>query len=309
MRVATVLLACAVLAPQEPPVFRVASDLVTVDTLVLRGRRPVPHLTADDFELFDNGVPQDISVIDVPGGTHVIAVVDTSASVDGDVLRYLTQALKALLTALTAEDRVSIVTFGDSVQVLARAEKPGLDVQASIERMTAAGGTALHDAIVVGAALATADERPALLIVFTDGSDTVSATSASQVLGLLRASNVVAFTVGANLQELRYAIAIGLRRPRPYFERSTWILADMTDATLMLHRVAEATGGAFVHVGHVAEITRTLNEALVRHRSRYVLSYAPTGVGIDDGWHTIQVRLRNQRGTVHAREGYYASGR
>jgi VWFA-related protein len=314
MRAAASLLLGAMLiaaAPegQQPPLFRVAADLVTVDTLVLRGRTPVPNLTAADFALLDNGVPQDIAVADVPGGTHVIAVVDTSASVEGDILRHLTQALTRVFSALTADDRVSVVTFGDTVRIVASAETPGSHLEEVVSRMTAVGGTALHDAIVVGAGLAALDERPALLVVFTDGSDTVSATSASQVLSLLRASNVVAFTVGANLQELRYALGAALRRPRPYFERPAWILADLTDAPLLLHRVAQVTGGAYAHVGQPGEIARTLTDALARYRSRYILSYTPTGVGTDDGWHTIEVRLKSQRGTVHARDGYYAGRR
>lgn len=124
--------------------------------------------------------------LDVPGGTHVVAAVDTSASVKGDILDNLVKALGAVTSSLTEDDRLSVVTFGERLEVLAHVEQPGPSVQSVIGDMTAAGGTLLHDAVVVGAALAAADERPALLLVLSDGADTSSATSAPQVLDLLR---------------------------------------------------------------------------------------------------------------------------
>lgn len=294
-------------AAQQPPAFRTASDLVVVDTLVLRGRNPVRNLTADDFEVLDNGVRQDATVLDVPGGTHVVAAVDTSASVKGDILDNLVKALRAVTSSLTEEDRISVVTFGERLKVLAHVEQPGPSVQAVIGDMTAAGGTLLHDAVVVGAALAAADERPALLLVLSDGADTSSATSAPQVLDLLRASDVVTFTIGAGLGAAR--VAIDRRPTQPYFDRDTWIAADPADASHMLRRVAELTGGSFVSIDYAGELTRTFTDVLARYRSRYILSYTPTGVGTDDGWHTIEVRLKGKRGTVFARKGYYAGDR
>ena len=47
---------------------------------------------------------------------------------------------------------------------------------------------------------------------------------------------------------------------------------------------------------------------MARYRARYVLSYTPIGVGREDGWHRIEVRLNNQRGVVRAREGYLSVG-
>lgn len=115
------------------------------------------------------------------------------------------------------------------------------------------------------------------------------------------------FTIGAGLGAAR--VAIDRRPTQPYFDRDTWIAADPADASHMLRRVAELTGGSFVSIDYAGELTRTCTDVLTRYRSRYILSYTPTGVGTDDGWHTIEVRLKGKRGTVFARKGYYAGDR
>lgn len=298
------VLASATLVAQEPS-FRITTDMVTVDVLAFRGREPIGDLTADDFELTDNGVPQAISSVTVPGGAHVIVALDTSSSVEGQTLTRLSEALTALLDRLSGEDRVSLLAFGDRVRILLRAATPAVARTTSLAGVTAAGGTALHDALVLSSALTHADGRPALLLVFTDGADTASWTTADGTLRALRAANVVVFPVGAGLATSTPATS-ALRAPSPYLSSPTWLGADATDATRLLDRVARVTGGTFIRVGRAAALERTFTEIIERYRQRYVLSYAPTGVGRGDGWHRIEVTLKSQRGSVQAREGYVA---
>jgi hypothetical protein len=45
---------------------------------------------------------------------------------------------------------------------------------------------------------------------------------------------------------------------------------------------------------------------LTEFRSRYVIAYTPTGVPRDDGWHTVEVRLKGRRADIKAKDGYLA---
>jgi len=292
-----------ILAAQEPA-FRTSTDLVTVDVLVSRGREPVRGLTSADFALTDNGVPQTIDSIAVPGGAHVIAVLDTSASVEGETIEQLRAAVDALLDRLTAEDRVSVVTFGDRLRLATRAAPPATARAAVEQQLQPAGGTALHDALLLASTLTHADGRPAVMVAFTDGADTASWTTAPAIVRTLEATNVVVFPVGAGLAELPTSLAA--LQPSLYMSTPTWLSPEPTDAPRLLDRIARVTGGSFIRVGRPDALVRTFTEIIDRYRSRYVLSYTPTGVGRDDGWHKIEVTLKGQRATVQAREGYVA---
>jgi len=91
--------------------FRTGVDAVAVDVLVTRDGRPVTGLTADDFSVRDNDVPQRIDAVlleDVP--ITLLLVLDTSGSVGGAPLVQLRAAAEAAVEALRPDDRVGLVT-------------------------------------------------------------------------------------------------------------------------------------------------------------------------------------------------------
>src|ERR1700750_813383 len=59
------LMACLLLVaqePQGPPIFRAGTNIVRVDATVIdRHGNPVPSLTAEDFEIREDGILQTIS--------------------------------------------------------------------------------------------------------------------------------------------------------------------------------------------------------------------------------------------------------
>ena len=96
----------------QSPVFRAGADVVAVEASVRRDRRPLAGLKADDFELLDNGVPQqivDVSHEKLP--IDVTVLLDVSASVTGPALDELRRALRQLRGDLGAVDRLRLVTF------------------------------------------------------------------------------------------------------------------------------------------------------------------------------------------------------
>ncbi len=299
--VAAMLAAQSTVRAQDPqPMFRAVVDAVTIDAFVHHERQPLTGLTGHDFVVRDNGVEQAVDSIGTTDSAHVIVGLDLSGSVDGRTLDDLRAAVRALAGALTGNDRLSLFTFSDRVRLLMRAEAPGGALDSTLASMTAGGATVLHDAIVFGSALASADSRPSVFVLLTDGMDTGSWSSASLTVDAVRHTNVVIYPIGAGLPSVQIATP-----QSDTFTTRSWMMPTLGEGLRTLQRVADMTGGEFLRVNRRARFASTFAAILAQYRQRYLLTYVPTGA-ITPGWHRLDVRLRSRPGTVVAREGYMA---
>jgi hypothetical protein len=72
--------------------------------------------------------------------------------------------------------------------------------------------------------------------------------------------------------------------------------------------LAELTGGATVEIESTKDLSATFVRILEEFRHRYLVSFSPRGV-TEEGWHRLEVRVKNRRVTVKARPGYFAASR
>lgn len=286
-------------ARQEPQ-FRAVVDAVRVDAFVHRDGTPIAGLAREDFVLRDNGVVQDIQAITTADSAHVILAVDVSRSVDGRALDQLRGAVRALHAQLTARDRLSLVTFADRVRVRRRLVAPDRDIEDVLSGLEPAGSTTLHDALVVGTALARADDRPAVLLVLTDGGDTGSWNTAAATLDAIKGAHVVVYAVGAGLPNVMMSSTTS-----EYLTERVWMPPLPGDQLRFLKSVAEVSGGDVLRIDRGALRPGTFAGILAQYRQRYLLTYTPAGTPAP-GWHRLDVRLRTHTGTIVAREGYMA---
>ena len=286
---------------QEPrPQFRAVVDAVTIDAFAHHSGQPLTGLTKADFIVRDNGVEQRIDSIGATDSAHVIVGLDLSGSVDGAVLEQLRAAVRGVTRQLTDRDRLSLFTFSNRIRVLARAQAPDAALEQTLDQLHASGSTTLHDAVVVGSVLARADQRPAALLLFTDGEDTSSWNTVTRSLDILRRTDVVVYPVGAGLP------AALINPPTTaYFRHRTWVAPTPGDAVRMLQQLADLSGGEFLRVNRRANLAETFRGILAQYRQRYLITYTPSDSS-PPGWHRLDVRLRNRPGTVVAREGYVA---
>lgn len=287
-------------ARQQAPTFRAVVDVVTIDAFAHRDRQPLVGLSAADFIVRDNGVEQRIDALGTTDSAHIIIGLDLSGSVDGEILEQLRNGVRAVTRQLTSRDRVSLFTFADGLRVLARAQEPHAGLDLALVQMKAGGSTTLNDAVVLGSTLARTDERPAVLLLFTDGEDTGSWATGSRALDVLRRTDVVVYPIGAGLAD-----ALTGPLAAPYFEHPTWIAPTASDSLRMLQALADTSGGEFLRVRRDARLAETFAGILARYRTRYLLSFTPASAG-DGRWHRLEVRLRTRPGAVVAREGYMA---
>jgi VWFA-related protein len=274
---AALVIAAGIAALNGEQKFTSRVDSVRLDALVLRDGAPLLGLTADDFEVRDNGAPQKVTILAAGAlPLDVILTLDVSSSLAPERLAALRRATQALLAALQPVDRAALATF--SHRVLRHQELTGrFDlVRQALDGVEPAGATSLVDAMYTALSLVEPANRRSLLIVFSDGIDTTSWLRPEAVVGAAQRSEVVVYAVSTS-------------GPRLTPE--------------LLHDVTEATGGKVFEVD-----SKTLAQAFVKildeFRHRYLLSYSlPTAPS--PGWHRIEVRVKRRGASVKSRSGYH----
>ncbi len=290
-------LAGAVLPPQ-PQTFRVTVDAVRVDVLVTDGRRPVGGLTAEDFELRDNGVPQRIesaSLEEVP--LSVMFALDVSGSVRGEPLMHLKEAAEAAIAALRPSDRAALLTFSEELRLAADWTSDRATLGARLADVSARGGTAINDAAY--AALTLRDEAPrrALALIFSDGDDTASWLPTAAVLDAARRTDVVVYGVGLRRPALPQGFRLDGRSRMPLGSPKA------LEGRPLLSSLSEDTGGQMFYADGTRDLRATFIRIVDEFKSRYLLSYSPRNVA-SGGWHAIDVSVKGRKLTVKARRGY-----
>jgi Ca-activated chloride channel family protein len=104
---------------QEPLTLRVDVSLVTLDVEVTDANdRSVTTLTRDDFQIYEDGVLQDVRSFDaVETPYNVLLIFDCSASTEPH-WPFLIQAMNTFTRTLRPQDRIAIAQFGGDFRIL-----------------------------------------------------------------------------------------------------------------------------------------------------------------------------------------------
>ena len=335
------------LAGQNPPDefrFRSGVDLVNVTaTVVDRNGRFVPGLKREDFIVYEENQLQDVTHFSnerVPVSLGL--VLDTSGSMVGEKLASALDAVDRFLTKLLSpEDEIFLYTFNNQPDLLHDWTTDRQRLTRSIRRINASGGTAMLDALAEAVPLAqTGQHRKRAVVLISDGNDTDSQTSLSEVKQMIRESEVMVYAIGIdgnadttfNAPVPRpptrfppYPAPFPGRRPRgpggvtlPLRPQFQWPFPTTPGGT-----VIRRSGDERVNAGALREITddsggrteivrtgRDLDPAtanIADELSRqYYLGYAST-TQKDGRWHSIRVETRDKALKVRARRGYVAT--
>jgi len=281
---ATVLaawLGSAMAASPQTPTFSSRLEVVRVDVLATEDGRPMRGLKPADFDIRDDGVPQTVDIVsfeEIP--LNVVLAMDVSDSVSGDRLDHLRGASRAVLGRLTKTDQAGLVSFNNAVEVRADLTHDTAQVRSALDDVQPTGETALVDGSYAAMVLAQSsgpDVRRGLVIVFTDGADTISWLTPERVLDASRRSDAVVYGV---------------------------IVRSRNKASF-LHELSERTGGGMVEIESTKDLADRFVAILDEFRQRYLVSYTPRGVRTG-GWHRLDVRIKGRKAAVKARAGYLA---
>lgn len=282
--------------PHQKPAatFRAGADVVAIDAAVRRDKRPVRGLTIADFELFDNGVPQQISDVSYERlPIDVTVVLDVSASVTGQVLDQLRRSVRQLKADLGPRDRLKLVAFNMQVRRLADFEAPAAATDAAFASLSGRGSSAIFDSVAVQLAAPAVEGRRHLIVLFTDGQDSSSITDPDVLFEVAkRTSSTVAIVLASTSPERSSASPFARSPGQPPITVGR-----------MYDQLARETGGVVVPTTRGDDLASTFRRTLSDFRASYVLYYTPKGVA-RHGSHTIDVRVKQDDAEVRARRGY-----
>jgi tight adherence protein B len=128
----------------------------------------------------------------------VVLAVDWSRSMAGPALVDAAAAARSFVAGKPHADRVEVIAFGSHAVKLTQFSSATIDADDALRTMNvdARPGTALYDAIVMGArSLAGEQSAGRVLIVLTDGKDVSSTASLAQAVAAARRAGVAVYPV------------------------------------------------------------------------------------------------------------------
>jgi Ca-activated chloride channel homolog len=286
-----VLLPVCALAAQQAT-FRGGVELVNVGVTVTdRKGHLVSTLTRDDFEVLEDGRSQSVRYFagsaEPAPDLHLGVVFDVSESMDADIAFTRTAAIRFLNTMREARD-ITLVDFDTEVRAarFSQAEFPRLVERIRSQR--AQGQTALFDAIGVYLDGAAGQDGRKVMLLYTDGSDTSSAMRLTELIDLVKASDVTIYAIGVADQ--------GAFR-------------SSAEQEMVLRRITDAAGGRVFLPPSLRQLDSVYEQLAAEIRAQYTLGYVSTNERTDGSWRKVEIRVKRPDAgnlRIRARRGYYA---
>lgn len=275
--------------------FEARVDLVHVPAIVTgRDGRTITGLTADDFEILDNGRRQPIVSFaeGAPGASvplYLGVLLDRSRSMDLDA-KLAADAVIRFVEAMPEAADVTLVEFDTSIRIGRFSPDSYEHLFSRIRTGTTGEETALFDAI--GRYAVMTRDRPGLhlLVIYTDGGDSGRGLRLNEVQTLLRQTNVLVYGV-------------------VYLDNQASSLR-LSQRTVMA-RLTQETGGEAFFPPSSRELPSIYERIRNEIASRYTLGYALPADAEPGRYRRVTVRLRgdNRDGRrVRTRAGYVVPG-
>jgi Ca-activated chloride channel homolog len=273
--------------------FRAQVDLVHFGVVVTdKQGLPISGLTAADFEVKEAGKPQAIKFFAAGDRAtapplHIGFLLDSSGSMQNDIKDVRTAAVKFLNAMEEAVD-ITLVDFDTDVRMARYASSDYAHLIERIRGRKTDGYTALYDALGVYLSGTASQTGQKILIMYTDGGDTRSILTMSEVTDLLRASDVTVYVVG-------------------YMEHqsSSTRMAQRMELT----RFATMTGGLALFPTSVKEVDKMYEKIQREITARYSLGYTSTDERMNGAWRDVDIRLTRpdlKGAKLRTRDGYFA---
>jgi Ca-activated chloride channel family protein len=286
-------------APAQPS-FRAGVDIVSLNVTVTDpAQKYVTDLTQDDFQVYEDGIKQDVTVFNRTNLPIALALlVDTSASMENK-LPIAQEAAVGFSRRLRTQDLAEIIDFDSRVVVLQPFTNKAQELEAAIRRTSAGGSTSMYNAVYIAlkdlkkaVATSTNEIRRQAIVLLSDGEDTSSLLPFEEVLDLAKRSETAIY-------------AIGLRSP----ESSSSASKGFREAEFVLRQLSQETGGRAFFPNQVTDLNGIYTQIADELSSQYTVGYTSKNPKRDGAWRRVVVRVGRTGATARTKLGYFAPTR
>ncbi len=301
----------AVSIPQQGSFKSGASTVAVYTTVTDAAGQLVPDLGRDDFEIYDNGKPQPITIFtsDVQPIT-VVMMLDRSASMLAN-FGLVERAAGTFVDRLVPGDKARIGSFSDRIQVDPReftSDKGALRVILKTE-LQPAGPTPLWNAVGVGMTALLRQEGRRVVLVFTDGVDRPMNGGHNVSLGdaIKRAEHEDVMVYGIGLASAFGRGGGGGRRGGVPMggggQRRGPQIENKPDPGL--RKLALASGGGYFELTSTRDLSSTFARVADELHRQYLIGFVPQK--LDGKAHDLEVRVKGEGLAARARKSYIAA--
>ena len=346
--VAAALAVAAALIAQDRPVagqegfkFKSGVELINVTVTVTdRTGRFASGLRQEDFVVYEDDKPVEITHFSAERTPVSLGIVlDTSGSMAGEKMQSARDAIESFLGALPdPDDEFFLYRFSADPDLVSDWTNNRGAVSRNLARVHPSGGTAMYDAVAEAVPMAQGGQnRKKAIVLISDGNDTNSRLSVSEVRQMVRETEVLVYAVGIDGQgestfgggrppimrppptPIPFPMPGGGGRPRgglPFpvpgqtprggggIMRGGAI--DDRVNVVALREITDDSGGRTEIVRDPRDLDPATLSIADELSKQYYIGYPSPGHR-DGRWHNIRVELRDRTLKVRARRGYVAT--
>ena len=294
---------------QEPSeTVRIESDLVDlkINVLGLAPETPAPLLEQKDFQVLEDGTPQEIAFFaaaDAP--FDLVLLLDLSGST-ANKLKMIRRSAKRFVDAARAVDRIAVVTFTDRPALVSPLTLDRRQLKKSIDEIDEPyGGTNFWDSlnyVIESSVRLGSGLRRSAVVVMTDGVDNAlpdvpgpgSVITFEELLTNVQNSESIVFPIYLDTEKEDVK---NFHIPR----------AAYAQAREQLAAVASACGTTVYRAEKLKDLDQVYARVIRDLGTVYSIGYRPSNRALDGKWRSVQVQLVS-RPNLQARtkRGYFA---
>jgi Ca-activated chloride channel family protein len=254
----------------------------------------VGALTRQNFQILEDGYPQQIAVFDRESQLplSIVLAIDTSLSTRKDLPLELESARRFSHSILRPIDSLAVYEFSELVHEVVPFTADLKRIDRGITGLRPGTATAMYDAVYLGSEALERRQGRKVMVIITDGGDTLSKVNYQEALRAAQQAEAIVYSI--------IIVPIPSSAGR-----------DLGGEHALI-QLSHDTGGKYYYADSVSRLDQAFERISEELRTQYLLAYYPSRRLADSDFRRIEIQLQTPGQedpgyTARYRSGYYTS--